>query len=40
MLALELAVRLFLGLSLLLQRRQLGFGQHQAILGALGFQSF
>ena len=39
MLALELAMGLLLGLGLF-QRDQLGFGQHQAILGALGFQRF
>ena len=37
MLALELAVRLLLGLGLL-QRDDLRLGQHQAILGALGLQ--
>jgi hypothetical protein len=37
MLALELAMGLLLGLGLF-QRDQLGFGQHQAILGALGFK--
>src|SRR5262249_55365971 len=39
MLALELAVRLLLGLGLL-QRNDLRLGQHQALLGALGFQRF
>src|SRR5262245_60415117 len=37
MLALELAVRLLLGLGLF-QRHDLRLGQHQALLGALGFQ--
>jgi hypothetical protein len=37
MLALELAMRLLLGLSLL-QGDQLGLGQHQAFLGTLGLQ--
>src|SRR5262245_43534034 len=37
MLALELAVRLLLGLGLF-QRDDLRLGQHQALLGALGFQ--
>src|SRR5262249_6136931 len=37
MFALELAMRLFLGLGLL-QRDDLRLGQHQALLGALGFQ--
>src|SRR6185312_8483793 len=37
MLALELAVRLLLGLGLF-QRNDLRLGQHQAFLGALGFQ--
>src|SRR5437588_3592804 len=37
MLALELAVRLLLGLGLF-QRDDLRLGQHQAFLGALGFQ--
>src|SRR5512133_1153977 len=39
MLALELAVRLLLGLGLL-QRNDLRLGQNQALLGALGFQRF
>jgi hypothetical protein len=39
MLALELAMGLLLGLGLF-QRNKLGFGQHQAVLGALGFQGF
>ena len=37
MLALELAVRLLLGLGLF-QRDDLRLGQHQAFLGAFGFQ--
>jgi hypothetical protein len=37
MLALELAMRLLLGLGLF-QRDDLRLGQHQAFLGALGFQ--
>jgi hypothetical protein len=39
MLALEIAVRLLLGLARL-QRNDLSLGQHQALLGALGFQRF
>ena len=39
MLTLELAMGLLLSLGLF-QRDQLGFGQHQALLGALGFESF
>src|SRR4029077_15485222 len=38
-LALELAMGLLLGLGLL-QRDHLRLGQHQALLGALGFQRF
>src|SRR5207248_1352350 len=38
MFALELAMRLFLGLGLL-QRHQLRLGQHQRVLGALGLKA-
>ncbi len=39
MLALEFAVRFLLGLGLF-QRDDLRLGQHQALLGTLGFQRF